>query len=80
MNMIEKQLAVKQHCIERLAMVKPYPDYPKERFIGDITKLEMFTIPEGPWDTEPRRPMHVDSSVHINGVLRIDALGRPLHP
>jgi ADP-ribose pyrophosphatase YjhB (NUDIX family) len=80
MNMLDKQIEVKQHCLERLTQADPYPNYPTERFICDMSQLEFFTIPNGPWDTEPFSPLDNYSSDFINKSLRIDKLGRPLHP
>jgi ADP-ribose pyrophosphatase YjhB (NUDIX family) len=81
MNMIQKQLEVKQHCIEKLHSVPPYPDYPKDRYFWDESLPEPHTIPEGPWDTSTNDIAVLNDVENIKTTIcRVDKLERPIHP
>lgn len=61
-----------------------YPGYPTERFIMSIDEsadLAGIEIPDGPWvlNNSPL-PTHEQSIAFMNVGLKLDSIGRPLHP
>ena len=71
----------KELSLEQMEQIFPFetqPGYPTERFFSDQPVVD---IPDGPWQTQQLdMPTAEETQAFMRMGLRVDSIGRPLHP